>query len=83
MSVETACGKISAHFATPLRTLRANARDTESAKNHSVRKDFRPNIGHVIVEKLIHSYICGPLIDSLAQLVEQQTLNLWVQGSIP
>ena len=34
---------------------------------------------HFVV--LIFFYLCTA--DSLAQLVEQQTLNLWVQGSIP
>jgi hypothetical protein len=49
----------------------------------NMNKLFCSNLPLAIGVVLIHSYICGPLIDSLAQLVEQQTLNLWVQGSIP
>ena len=28
-------------------------------------------------------YICNSIFDSVAQLVEQKTLNLWVLGSSP
>ena len=46
-----------------------------------LQSDFIQKKASRIIAILSFFYLCTA--DSLAQLVEQQTLNLWVQGSIP